>query len=74
MAAARLLAGGTDLIIRLRDRELRLREGDLAVIPRGVDHQPVAEQEVHVLLLEPAATLNTGNVQEARTVTAPERI
>ncbi len=62
------------LLIRLRDRDLRLEEGEFVIIPRGVDHLPIAEEEVHVLLLEPKSTLNTGNVQNERTVAALERI
>lgn len=56
------------LTIQLRDREIHLEEGELVVIPRGVEHRPVAEQEVHLLLLEPAGTLNTGDVRNERTV------
>lgn len=62
------------MTIRLRDGEVRLRAGEFAVVPRGVEHQPVAEEEAHVLLLEPKTTLNTGNVRNERTVTDPERI
>ena len=58
------------LLIKFRDRDLWLEEGELAIIPRGVEHLPVAEQEVHVLLLEPKSTVNTGNVQSERTVRA----
>ncbi|HEY9088338.1 MAG TPA: cupin domain-containing protein [Anaerolineaceae bacterium] len=58
------------LVIRLRDGELVLNEGEFAIIPRGVEHCPVAEEEVHVLLLEPKSTLNTGNVRNERTVDA----
>lgn len=60
------------LRIKLRDGDLWLSEGELAVIPRGVEHCPVAEQEVQVLLLEPKTTLNTGEVRSERTVDAPE--
>ena len=56
------------LIIRLRDGDLVLNEGEMAIIPRGVEHLPVAEDEVHVLLFEPADTRNTGNVENERTV------
>jgi len=62
------------LLIRLRDRDLRLNTGELAIIPRGVEHQPVAEEEAHVLLLEPKSTLNTGNVTNERTAADLERI
>jgi len=58
------------LVIRLRDGELVLSEGEFAIISRGVEHCPVAEEEVHVLLLEPKSTLNTGNVRNERTVDA----
>jgi mannose-6-phosphate isomerase-like protein (cupin superfamily) len=62
------------LVIKLRDREIALGEGELAIIPRGVEHKPVAEEEAHVLLLEPKTTLNTGNVRTSRTLTDLERI
>ena len=55
------------LLIRLPDRELWISEGEFAIIPRGVEHCPVAQEEVHVLLLEPASTLNTGNLRNDRT-------
>ncbi len=55
------------LLIRLRERDIRLEEGEFAIIPRGVEHLPVAEEEVHVLLLEPKSTVNTGNVRNERT-------
>ncbi len=58
------------LLIKLRDRDLWLEEGEFAVIPKGVEHCPVAEEEVHVMLLEPKSTLNTGNIQNERTVAA----
>jgi len=58
------------LLIKLRDRDLWLAEGEFAIIPRGIEHCPVAEEEVHVLLLEPKSTLNTGNVQNERTSAA----
>jgi mannose-6-phosphate isomerase-like protein (cupin superfamily) len=62
------------LLIRLRDREVRVGEGEFVIIPRGVEHLPVAEEEVHVLLLEPKSTLNTGNVANERTVAELDRI
>ena len=62
------------LVIRLRDGEIRLDEGEFVIVPRGVEHLPIAEEEVHVLLLEPASTLNTGNVQNERTVGELERL
>ena len=57
-----------------RDRSVVLREGEMIVVPRGVEHRPVAEREVEVLLFEPASTLNTGNVVDERTIVAPARV
>ncbi|HEY6293155.1 MAG TPA: cupin domain-containing protein [Terriglobia bacterium] len=54
--------------MEFRDRHLWLEEGEFLIVPRGVEHRPVAEEEAHVLLFEPASTLNTGNVQNERTV------
>ena len=68
-----LVVKGT-LLIKLRDRDLWLHEGEFAVIPRGVEHMPVASDEVQVVLLEPKATVNTGDAQSDRTVTQLERI
>jgi mannose-6-phosphate isomerase-like protein (cupin superfamily) len=56
------------LVIRLRDGELQIGEGELAIIPRGVEHLPIADEEVQVLLIEPKTTRNTGNVEDGRTV------
>jgi mannose-6-phosphate isomerase-like protein (cupin superfamily) len=53
---------------------LDVGEGEFAIVPRGVEHRPCAEQEVHVMLFEPAGTLNTGNVRSERTVEAPATI
>lgn len=60
--------------MEFRDRDVWLEEGEMLVVPRGVEHRPVAEEEVQVMLFEPAGTLNTGNVQGEMTVGAPERI
>ena len=60
------------LTIRLRDRDVHLDAGELFVVPRGVEHCPTAEQEAHILLIEPVGTPNTGNAGGDRT--APERI
>jgi len=59
------------LTIKLRDRDIELGEGEFVIIPKGVEHKPVAEEEVHLLLLEPKTTRNTGNVENERT--APEQ-
>lgn len=57
------------LTIRLRDRDIELAEGEFVIIPKGVAHLPVAVEEAHVVLLESKSTLNTGNIQNERTVT-----
>ena len=62
------------LLLRFRDREVWLDEGEFAIVPRGVDHLPIAPEEAHVLLLEPKSTLNTGNVRNERTVGELDRI
>lgn len=62
------------LLIKLRDRDIRLEEGEFVIIPRGVEHLPIAEEEAHVLLLEPKTTLNTGEVHNERTVAVLDRI
>ena len=62
------------LLIKLRDRDVLLTEGEFMVIPAGVEHKPVAEEEVHVLLFEPRTTLNTGNVRDEHTQPDTERI
>lgn len=56
------------LLIKFKDKEVSLAEGEFIVIPKGVEHLPVADQEVHVMLIEPKTTLNTGNVINERTV------
>ncbi|MFN2135133.1 MAG: cupin domain-containing protein [Candidatus Promineifilaceae bacterium] len=62
------------LTIQFRDGDLTMGEGDCLVIPRGLEHRPVAEEEVSILLFEPAGTLNTGNVRSALTHEDPERL
>jgi mannose-6-phosphate isomerase-like protein (cupin superfamily) len=62
------------LLIKLRDRDIKVEEGEFVIIPRGVEHLPIAKEEVHVLLLEPKSTLNTGNATNERTVAALDRI
>ena len=54
--------------ILFRDRQVDLQEGELLIVPRGVEHKPVADDLAHVLLFEPASTRNTGNVQHAYTI------
>jgi mannose-6-phosphate isomerase-like protein (cupin superfamily) len=60
--------------MHLRDRVVPIREGEFFIVPRGVEHKPVANEEAHVLLFEPATTLNTGNVRNERTRENLERL
>ncbi len=62
------------LLMRLRDREVTINEGEFFIVPRGVEHLPVAEEEVHVVLLEPASIVNTGNVHNQLTVENLDRV
>lgn len=62
------------LTLKFRDGEVVLNEGECCIVPRGVEHQPVAEEEVHLLLFEPASTRNTGNIENERTVAEPDRL
>ncbi|RJS21270.1 mannose-6-phosphate isomerase [Corallococcus sp. H22C18031201] len=62
------------LRMEFRDRTVDVNPGEFIIVPHGVEHRPVADQEVHVLLFEPATTLNTGDVREARTVERLERL
>lgn len=62
------------LRMELRDGPVTLGPGELLVVPRGVEHRPVAEGEVTLLLFEPAGTLNTGNLRNERTVAEPRRL
>ena len=62
------------MVIKLRDQDVPLEQGEFFVVPRGVEHKPVAEEEAHVLMFEPESTLNTGNVEGERTVEEPEWI
>jgi mannose-6-phosphate isomerase-like protein (cupin superfamily) len=62
------------LLMRFRDREVMLGPGEMLIVPKGIEHQPAAEEEVWVMLFEPASTLNTGNVRNERTVEQLERL
>jgi mannose-6-phosphate isomerase-like protein (cupin superfamily) len=62
------------LLIKLRDRDLALSAGEFVIIPRGVEHCPIADEEAQVILLEPKTTRNTGDVVSERTVADPQRI
>jgi mannose-6-phosphate isomerase-like protein (cupin superfamily) len=62
------------LRMRFRDGEVQVAEGELIIVPRGVEHLPVADDEVQVLLFERVTTRNTGNVKNDRTLTDLDRI
>ena len=68
-----LVLDGT-LCLEFRDGEVTLGPGEMYIVPRGVEHRPVAEEEVHLLMFEPASTLNTGNVENEKTVRDPQRM
>ncbi len=57
-----------------QEREIRVGEGEFIIVPHGVEHKPIADDEVHLVLLEPKTTLNTGNVRNERTVEHLQRI
>jgi len=60
--------------IEFRDRHVWLEEGEFLMVPRGVEHRPVADEEAWILLFEPGSTLNTGNVVNERTLRELERV
>ena len=60
--------------MEFRDRDVWLEEGEFIIVPRGVEHRPVADEEAYVLLFEPVSTLNTGNTEGEMTVKELERI
>lgn len=60
--------------MEFRDRSVDVRAGEFIIVPRGVEHRPVADQEVEVMLFEPATTLNTGNVRNERTIDQLDRL
>ena len=62
------------LLIKLKDKDVWLEEGEFIIIPKGVEHKPVANEEVLVLLIEPKSTLNTGNVKNEKTLDELKRI
>jgi mannose-6-phosphate isomerase-like protein (cupin superfamily) len=68
-----LVVKGT-LRMKFRTHEAIVREGEFVIVPHGVEHMPVADEEVHIILLEPKTTLNTGNIVNERTVSQLERI
>ena len=60
--------------MEFRDRQVWLEEGEFLIVPHGVEHRPVADEEAHVLLFEPASTLNTGNVINDLTLPGLEKL
>ncbi|MGB5007971.1 MAG: cupin domain-containing protein [Ferruginibacter sp.] len=68
-----LVIKGT-LMMEYRDRTVEINEGEFIIVPHGVEHKPVAAEEVHLLLFEPATTLNTGDVENEMTRTTLEKI
>ena len=62
------------MLMRFRDRDVWVEEGEFIIVPHGVEHMPVAPEEAHVILLEPKSTLNTGNVQNERTLAQLDRV
>lgn len=62
------------LVIKLRDRDVKLSEGELFVVPKGVEHCPAAEEEVQIMMVEPKVTKHTGDLVTEKTVTTYERI
>jgi mannose-6-phosphate isomerase-like protein (cupin superfamily) len=62
------------LMIRFRDKDVILNEGEFLIVSKGIEHMPVAEEEVHMMLIEAKTTLNTGDVRNERTVEKPEKI
>ena len=68
-----LVVKGT-LRMKFRDHEAVVREGEFIIVPRGVEHLPIADEEVHLILIEPKSTLNTGNITNERTVAQLEHI
>jgi mannose-6-phosphate isomerase-like protein (cupin superfamily) len=62
------------MTIRFRDGDVELGPGEMIIVPKGVEHMPTADEETHVVLIEPSTTLNTGDAGGARTVADLERI
>ena len=62
------------LLIKMRDRDIYIKEGEFLIIPKGVEHLPIAKEEVHVMLVEPKSTLNTGDAVSDLTKEKLDRI
>ena len=61
-------------VMELRDKNIELKEGEFLIVPRGLEHRPIAKEECWVMLFEPASTINTGDVQDEKTKTILEKI
>ena len=62
------------LKMEFRDKVVEINEGEFIIVPRGVEHKPIADEEVELLLFEPASTLNTGNIENERTLKELKKI
>lgn len=62
------------IMIRTREGDVEIKEGEFFIVPRGTEHMPVAEQEAYILMFEPIGTLNTGNVHSEQTIKEVDRI
>lgn len=60
--------------MEFRDRTIKMNEGEFLIVPKGVEHRPNAPEEVEIMLFEPASTMNTGNIENERTIKKPDRI
>ena len=63
-----------EFIVRLKDKELCLTEGECAFVPKGIEHQTAAAEEAHLIYISKKGSVNTGNIREERTVVEPEKI
>ena len=61
-------------VMKLKDRDIQVEQGEFIIIPKGVEHMPVADEEVEIVLIEPKTTLNTGNIKNERTVAVLQQI
>ena len=62
------------LVIHFRDKDVTADEGEFIIVPKGIEHKPEAKEEVHIVLIDPEGTTNTGDVESKHTVKAPEAI
>ena len=62
------------LIIHFRDKDVHADEGEFIIVPKGIQHKPEAEEEVHIVLVDPEGTTNTGDVESTYTVKKPKKV